>query len=115
MLSIKHIVMAIVSIGLSACSGSDGDKFVGKWVNKAEPEITLNIEKDSNGNTFTVTDRMIFMQKPAVSVHHATVEDGNLVIVKPIGKFYIKMEKNGDLLAPMGRNCPGCEYWARAK
>lgn len=115
MLSIKHIFTAIAVITLSACSGSDGDKFVGKWINGYNPKTTLEIVKDSNGKTFTITDRMIFRGEPSVAVYHATEEHGNLVIQSVIGKLYLKIDANDSLKAPLGRSCPGCENWARAK
>lgn len=74
----------IATVVITACSGSTGDKFVGKWINRGNPTITLEIEKDSGGKTFTITDRMTWMGKPDVSVYTATPEDENLMMKTPV-------------------------------
>lgn len=81
MLRIKNIAMIFTAVVITACTGSTGDQFVGKWVNVGDPDITLEIEKDSSSNTFTVTDRMTWMQQPKVSKFTATV-DGNSLLLK---------------------------------
>jgi hypothetical protein len=115
MLRIKNIAMIIAAVAIAACTGSEGDKFVGKWVNVGNPDITLEIEKDSGGKTFTVTDRMTWMQKPHVTKHTATVEDNSLLLKTDIGKLPMFIDKNGILQAGMGRSCPNCDQWERAK
>jgi|GEM_PF-2972506 len=112
---IKNIAIIIAAIVITACGGSTGDKFVGKWVNVGSPHITLEIEKDSGGKTFTVTDRMTWMGKPLVAKYTATVEDESLMMKTPRGKMPLFIDKNGVLQASMARGCPKCDQWERAK
>ena len=115
MFQIKTITMIMVAVAITACTGSAGDKFVGKWVNVGDPDITLEIEKSESGKSFKVTDRMTWMGKPKVSTHKATVADDSLMINTWAGNRYLMIEKDGTLLATMGRSCPKCDQWERAK
>jgi len=115
MLNIKKFALIIATIAITACTGSSGDKFVGKWINRGNPTITLEIEKDSGGNTFTIVDRMTWMGKPDVSSYTAKVEDNTLMMKTPIGKKPLFIDKNDVLQASMGRGCPNCDQWDRAK
>lgn len=115
MFQIKTIAMIMVAVAITACTGSDGDKFVGKWVNVGAPDITLEIEKSESGKSFKVTDRMMWMGKPDVATYKATVDDDSLVINTSAGNLHLMIEKDGRLQATMGRNCPKCDQWERAK
>ncbi len=115
MLNVKKLALIIATVAVTACTGSSGDKFVGKWINRGDQDITLEIEKDSSGNTFTIVDRVTWMGKPKASNYTATVEDNSLMIKTPIGKRPIFIDKNGVLQASMGRSCPNCDQWDRAK
>lgn len=115
MFQIKTIAMIMVAIAITACTGSAGDKFVGKWVNVGDPDITLEIEKSESGKSFKLTDRMTWMGEPKVSTYKATVADDSLMINTWAGNRYLMIEKDGTLLATMGRSCPNCDKWERAK
>jgi len=115
MFQIKTIAMIMVAIAITACTGSAGDKFVGKWVNVGDPDITLEIEKSESGKSFKLTDRMTWMGEPKVSTYKATVADDSLMINTWAGNRYLTIEKDGTLLATMGRSCPNCDQWERAK
>lgn len=115
MFQIKTIAMIMVAVAITACTGSAGDKFVGKWVNVGDPDITLEIEKSESGKSFKVTDRMTWMGKPDVTTYKATVDDDSLVINTSAGNLHLMIEKDGRLQATMGRNCPKCDQWERAK
>lgn len=115
MLRIKNIALIITAVVITACTGSTGDQFVGKWVNLGDPDITLEIEKDSSSKTFTVTDRMTWMQQPKVSKYTATVDGNSLLLKTPIGKKPMFIDANDVLQASMGRGCPNCDQWHRAK
>lgn len=115
MFQIKIIAMIMVAVAITACTGSAGDKFVGKWVNVGDPDITLEIEKSESGKSFKVTDRMTWMGKPDVATYKATVDDDSLVINTSAGNLHLMIEKDGRLQATMGRNCPKCDQWERAK
>ncbi len=115
MFKIKTIAMIMVAVAITACTGSAGDKFVGKWVNVGDPDITLEIEKSESGKSFKVTDRMTWMGKPDVATYKATVDDDSLVINTSAGNLHLMIEKDGRLQATMGRNCPKCDQWERAK
>lgn len=107
--------MIMVAVAITACTGSAGDKFVGKWVNVGDPDITLEIEKSESGKSFKLTDRMTWMGEPKVSTYKATVADDSLMINTWAGNRYLTIEKDGTLLATMGRSCPNCDQWERAK
>jgi hypothetical protein len=58
---------------------------------------------------------MTWMGKPDVATYKATVDDDSLVINTSAGNLHLMIEKDGRLQATMGRNCPKCDQWERAK
>lgn len=115
MLNVKKIALIIATVAIAACTNSDGDKYVGKWTNIGDSDITLEIVKNEDGKTFTMTDRMTFMGKPNVDKYPAAIEDNRLMMKTWAGKKPLFIDKDGTLHGSMGRNCPKCDLWSRDK
>lgn len=43
MLNVKKLALIIATVAVTACTGSSGDKFVGKWINRGDPVVSQRL------------------------------------------------------------------------
>lgn len=79
MIKSMGIVLAAVML-LAGCARTQGEEFVGHWVNVQSQEETLDIER--NGESFMVrsTTPKFFSRKPETESYPAVYKDGVLQV-----------------------------------